>query len=39
MEDSALPESRADLTIFVEILTMAALKKEKAIFSGETVEV
>jgi hypothetical protein len=39
MEDSELPESRADLTILVEIMTMPALKKEKGIFIGETVEV
>jgi hypothetical protein len=30
---------RANLTILVEILTMPALKKEKEIFSRETVEV
>jgi hypothetical protein len=37
VEDSELPESRADLNNLVEILTMPALKKEKGIFSGETV--
>jgi hypothetical protein len=30
---------RADSTILVEILTMPGLKKEKGIFSGETVGV
>jgi hypothetical protein len=39
VEDSVLPESKADLTILVESLTMPALKKEKGIFSGETVKV
>jgi hypothetical protein len=37
VEDSEWPESRTDLTILLEILTMPALKKEKGIFSGETV--
>jgi hypothetical protein len=36
VEDSEWLESRTDMTIFIEILTMPALKKE-GIFSGETV--
>jgi hypothetical protein len=39
VEDSELSEHRADSTILVEILTMPGLKKEKGIFSGETVKV
>jgi hypothetical protein len=39
VEDSEWPETRVYLTDLVEILTMPALKKEKGIFSGETVEV
>jgi hypothetical protein len=35
VEDSELPESRADLNNLVEILTIPALKKEKGIFSGK----
>jgi hypothetical protein len=39
VEDSEWPEARAGLIILVEIVTMHALKKEKGIFSGETVVV
>jgi hypothetical protein len=39
VEDSEWPETRVYLAILVEILTMPALKKEKGIFRGETVEV
>jgi hypothetical protein len=35
MEDSELPESRADMTILVEILTMPALKKEREYTVGK----